>query len=64
MSSFRPPPEGPVTLNVGVNEADLIGNVFGSSSLVATAEVGVRRLPVPTEVIVAVRWRLRYDLHC
>jgi hypothetical protein len=33
--------------SVGVIEADLIGEVVGSSSLVTAAEVGVRRVPVP-----------------
>lgn len=39
------------------------GEAVDPSSPCAAAEVGVRRVPVPPEVIVlAVRWYLRFDL--
>jgi hypothetical protein len=38
---------GSVALSVGKIEAVLSCEVVGSSSLVAAAEVGVRRLPLP-----------------
>jgi hypothetical protein len=50
-------------LSAGLVEAGVIGEVVGSSSLVAAVDVGVRRVPVPVEVIVAgVRRYPRFDL--
>jgi hypothetical protein len=50
-------------LSVGVIEAGVIGEVVGSSSLVAAADVCVRRVPVPGRGDRRrVRWYLRFNL--